>query len=97
MRRLPGMWSAMSNCAHARSRASHPGSGSDWCCWSVAGSRRGHALGRGRLPRARRNEPLFVKHVAEKLAEIRGMTFEEIAQVTSANAVRLFGLGEITR
>lgn len=47
--------------------------------------------------RARRNEPLFVKHVAEKLAEIRGMTFEEIAQVTSANAVRLFGLGEITR
>jgi TatD DNase family protein len=43
---------------------------------------------------ARRNEPLFVKHTAEKLAQLRGMTLEEIAQVTTANAVRLFTLGE---
>ena len=43
--------------------------------------------------RAKRNEPLFVKHVAAKLADIRNMTFEEIAQITTANAVRLFGLG----
>jgi len=45
--------------------------------------------------RAKRNEPLFVKHVAEKLAELQGMMLEEIASITSANAVRLFGLGEI--
>ena len=44
--------------------------------------------------KARRNEPLFVKHTAARLAEIRGMTLEEIALVTSKNAVRLFGLDE---
>jgi TatD DNase family protein len=44
--------------------------------------------------RAKRNEPLFVKHTAEKLAEIRSMPFEEIAQITTANAVRLFSLGD---
>lgn len=42
--------------------------------------------------RVRRNEPVFVKHTAEKLAKIRGMTLEEIAQATTANAERLFGL-----
>jgi TatD DNase family protein len=40
----------------------------------------------------RRNEPLFVKHTAEKLAEIRDLTFEEIARITTANAISLFHL-----
>ncbi len=44
--------------------------------------------------RARRNEPLFVQYVAQKLAEIRDTPLESIAQITTANARRLFGLGE---
>lgn len=44
--------------------------------------------------KARRNEPLFVTHTAKKLAELRGMTLEELAQITTANTVRLFALGE---
>jgi TatD DNase family protein len=40
--------------------------------------------------KARRNEPLFVKYVAEKLAELRGMNLEEIERITTDNAVRLF-------
>lgn len=46
--------------------------------------------------RVRRNEPLFVKHTAEKLAEIRGMTLTEIAGITTANAERLFGLASLS-
>jgi hypothetical protein len=40
--------------------------------------------------KARRNEPLFVKYTAQKLAEIRGMSLEEIAQITTANTINLF-------
>ena len=42
--------------------------------------------------RGKRNEPAFVKHVAEKIAEIRDLQFETIARATNDNAMRLFGV-----
>ncbi len=41
--------------------------------------------------RGKRNEPGFVKHVAECLAEERGTNLETIANITAQNASRLFG------
>jgi len=41
--------------------------------------------------RNRRNEPAFVRHVAERLASEEMGTFEEVARRTSDNARRLFG------
>ncbi|MDI6742676.1 MAG: TatD family hydrolase [Smithella sp.] len=40
--------------------------------------------------RGKRNEPSFVVHTAKKIAEIRNIPLEEVARVTSMNAVNLF-------
>lgn len=40
--------------------------------------------------RGKRNEPLYVKYVAEKIAELRSLEFDEVAKITTANAMRLF-------
>ena len=40
--------------------------------------------------RGKRNYSAFVKFVAEKIAEIKGMELEEVAQKTTSNAKRLF-------
>jgi len=42
--------------------------------------------------RKERNEPLYLKHIAEKLAEIKGVSFEEVAARTTKNARELFGV-----
>lgn len=36
------------------------------------------------------NEPAFVRHTAEKVAEVRGIPFEQLAAETTANFARLF-------
>ena len=42
--------------------------------------------------RGKRNECGYIKYVAQKLADIKKMTVEEIADCTTANADRLFSL-----
>lgn len=40
--------------------------------------------------RGRRNEPAFVRYIADKIAQIHSMNTEEIAAITTNNAARLF-------
>ena len=42
--------------------------------------------------RGRRNEPAYVRFVAARVAELRGMAPEELAEATSENAFGLFGI-----
>jgi TatD DNase family protein len=42
--------------------------------------------------RGKRNECSYIKYVAQKLAEIKNISSEEVADITTANAEKLFGL-----
>lgn len=44
--------------------------------------------------RGKRNEPAFVRHTAEKVASLKGLSFEDVARITSVNTRLLFGIGE---
>lgn len=41
--------------------------------------------------RGRRNESSYLKYVAAKLAEVKGVEVEEVARITTANAQKIFG------
>jgi TatD DNase family protein len=43
-------------------------------------------------PKRGKNEPAYVRFVAERLAEVLGASFERVAEATTANAQALFGL-----
>jgi len=42
--------------------------------------------------RGKRNEPSWVRYTAECLAEVKEISFEELAEATTENALRVFGL-----
>jgi TatD DNase family protein len=42
--------------------------------------------------RGKRNEPSYVKYVAAALAKVKGMTVEEVGEVTTRNAKSLFSI-----
>lgn len=42
--------------------------------------------------RGKRNEPAYVKYVAQKIADVRGISFDEAAQATEENTRQLFRL-----
>jgi TatD DNase family protein len=42
--------------------------------------------------RGRRNEPSYVQYTAQAIAKLRGVSYDEVATVTTNNAFRLFGI-----
>ena len=40
--------------------------------------------------RGKRNEPSYVPYTAQKVAEIKGLSIEKVAMVTTQNALRVF-------
>jgi len=43
--------------------------------------------------RGKRNEPSYVRMTAEKVAELKGLTLDDVARITTLNSERLFRIG----
>jgi len=46
--------------------------------------------------RGKRNEPAYVREVARQLAEIKGLTTEEIGRLTTENFYRFYGMSRVS-
>jgi len=44
--------------------------------------------------RGKRNEPAYMVHTAQQVAELKGLSLDDVARITSLNAHLLFGIGE---
>ena len=42
--------------------------------------------------RGKRNEPSYVRYTAQKVAEVKNISFEKVAEVTTKNAIRVYKL-----
>ena len=42
--------------------------------------------------RGKRNEPLYITETAKKMAEIKSISFEELAQKTTEKALKIFNI-----
>ena len=42
--------------------------------------------------RGKRNHPIYVEYVAQKIAEIKGISYEEVVRVTTENAKKVYGI-----
>ena len=54
--------------------------------------RRNGSAKEGQIKDTDRNEPIFIKYTAQKIAEIKGLTFKEVETQTTKNAQILFGV-----
>jgi len=47
--------------------------------------------------RGKKNKPSYITYVAEKIAEIKGVNLQEIAEQTTKNALNFFAIDEVVR
>ncbi|MCX6744900.1 MAG: TatD family hydrolase, partial [Candidatus Parcubacteria bacterium] len=42
--------------------------------------------------RGQRNEPSYVKYICQKIADLKGLSFDEVAKATYKNTSKLFNI-----